>query len=243
MEQSAIDAATLGGSVANLNFSVWSLFLRADWIVKGVLILLVMASIWCWAIIFEKVMGLKRLNEGADEFEAVFWSGGSLDQLYDRIGAQPREPMSAVFIAAMREWRRQPSRGFGALDSARASMAERIDRVMQITLAREMERAERNMTFLATTGSTAPFIGLFGTVWGIMNSFQAIALSKNTNLAVVAPGIAEALFATALGLLAAIPAVVAFNKLSKDLDRYAGRLESFAGEFSAILSREMEQAE
>ncbi|MGY8991088.1 MAG: MotA/TolQ/ExbB proton channel family protein, partial [Rhodospirillales bacterium] len=133
--------------------------------------------------------------------------------------------------------------GFGAIDSARASMAERIDRVMQITLAREMERAERNMTFLATTGSTAPFIGLFGTVWGIMNSFQAIALSKNTNLAVVAPGIAEALFATALGLLAAIPAVVAFNKLSKDLDRYAGRLESFAGEFSAILSREMEQAE
>ncbi|MEL0106180.1 MAG: protein TolQ [Rhodospirillales bacterium] len=243
MEQSAVDAATLAGSVADLNFSVWSLFLRADWVVKAVMILLVMASIWCWAIIFEKMMGLKRLNEGADEFEAVFWSGGSLDQLYDRIGAQPREPMSAVFVAAMREWRRQPSRGFGALDSARASMAERIDRVMQITLSREMERAERNMTFLATTGSTAPFIGLFGTVWGIMNSFQAIALSKNTNLAVVAPGIAEALFATALGLLAAIPAVVAFNKISKDLDRYAGRLESFAGEFSAILSREMEQTD
>jgi biopolymer transport protein TolQ len=243
MEQSAVDAATLAGSVANMDFSVWSLFLRADWVVKAVMVLLVLASIWCWAIIFEKVMGLKRLNEGADEFEAVFWSGGSLDQLYDRIGAQPREPMSAVFVAAMREWRRQPSRGFGALDSARASLAERIDRVMQITLGREMERAERHMTFLATTGSTAPFIGLFGTVWGIMNSFQAIALSKNTNLAVVAPGIAEALFATALGLLAAIPAVVAFNKLSKDLDRYAGRLESFSGEFSAILSREMEQAE
>ncbi|MEQ8193753.1 MAG: protein TolQ [Rhodospirillales bacterium] len=243
MEQSAVDAATLAGSVANMDFSVWSLFLRADWIVKSVMILLVLASIWCWAIIFEKVMGLRRLNEGADEFEAVFWSGGSLDQLYDRIGAQPREPMSAVFVAAMREWRRQPSRGFGALDSARASLSERIDRVMQITLSREMERAERHMTFLATTGSTAPFIGLFGTVWGIMNSFQAIALSKNTNLAVVAPGIAEALFATALGLLAAIPAVVAFNKLSKDLDRYAGRLESFSGEFSAILSREMEQAE
>ena len=243
MEQSAIDAVNLGGSVANMNFSVWSLFLRADLVVKSVMIMLVMASVWCWAIIFEKSLGLKRLNEGADEFEAVFWSGGSLDQLYDRIGAQPREPMSAVFVAAMREWRRQPSRGFGALDSARASLAERIDRVMQITLSREMERAERNMTFLATTGSTAPFVGLFGTVWGIMNSFQAIALSKNTNLAVVAPGIAEALFATALGLLAAIPAVVAFNKLSKDLDRYAGRLESFSGEFSAILSREMEQAE
>ncbi len=243
MEQSAIDAVNLGGSVANMNFSVWSLFLRADLVVKSVMIMLVLASVWCWAIIFEKSLGLKRLNEGADEFEAVFWSGGSLDQLYDRIGAQPREPMSAVFVAAMREWRRQPSRGFGALDSARASLAERIDRVMQITLSREMERAERNMTFLATTGSTAPFVGLFGTVWGIMNSFQAIALSKNTNLAVVAPGIAEALFATALGLLAAIPAVVAFNKLSKDLDRYAGRLESFSGEFSAILSREMEQAE
>ena len=243
MEQSAIDAVNLGGSVANMNFSVWSLFLRADLVVKSVMIMLVLASVWCWAIIFEKSLGLKRLNEGADEFEAVFWSGGSLDQLYDRIGAQPREPMSAVFVAAMREWRRQPSRGFGALDSARASLAERIDRVMQITLSREMERAERNMTFLATTGSTAPFVGLFGTVWGIMNSFQAIALSKNTNLAVVAPGIAEALFATALGLLAAIPAGVAFNKLSKDLDRYAGRLESFSGEFSAILSREMEQAE
>ena len=146
--------------------------------------------------------------------------------------------MSSIFTAAMREWRRTPARG--SKGDSRVGVADRIDRVMQITMAREMHRAERNMTFLATTGSTAPFIGLFGTVWGIMNSFQSIAIYKNTSLAVVAPGIAEALFATALGLLAAIPAVVAYNKLTKDMDQYASRLDSFAGEFSAILSREME---
>jgi len=145
-----------------------------------------------------------------------------------------------VFIAAMREWNRAVSSSAGD-PTASVSLSERIERVMQITLAREMDRAERYMTFLATTGSTAPFIGLFGTVWGIMNSFQSIAVSKNTSLAVVAPGIAEALFATALGLLAAIPAVIAYNKLSRDLDRYAGRLDSFAGEFSAILSRQLDE--
>ena len=150
--------------------------------------------------------------------------------------------MAAVFVSAMREWRRTSTRSTGVAD-ARVGVSDRIDRVMQITLDREMDRTEKNMTFLATTGSTAPFIGLFGTVWGIMNSFQAIAISKNTSLAVVAPGIAEALFATALGLLAAIPAVVAYNKLTKDMDRYAGRLDSFAGEFSAILSREMDTKE
>ena len=149
--------------------------------------------------------------------------------------------MAAVFVAAMREWRRSHSKGLTTVKSMRGSLHERIDRVMQITVAREMDRVERYVTFLATTGSTAPFIGLFGTVWGIMNSFQAIALSKNTSLAIVAPGIAEALFATALGLLAAIPAVVAYNKVSKELDRYAGRLDTFAGEFSAVLSRQLEE--
>ncbi len=239
MENQIIDAVTLGGSMADLDFSVWSLFLRADWVVKSVIVLLLAASVWCWAIIFDKVLGLRRLNARSSEFEQAFWSGSSLDDLYDRIANQPRDPMSAVFVAAMREWRRTPSRPADN-GSAYIAIGERIDRVMQITLAREMDRAERYMTFLATTGSTAPFVGLFGTVWGIMNSFQSIAVSKNTSLAVVAPGIAEALFATALGLLAAIPAVVAFNKLTRDLDRYAGRLDSFAGEFSAILSREME---
>ncbi len=240
MENTVIDAVTLGGSVGDLDFSMWSLFLRADLIVKSVIIILLLASVWCWAIIFEKILNLRKLNADASDFEQVFWSGVSLDELYDRTGAQPKDPMTAVFIAAMREWSRAVSPGEGN-PTARVSLSERIERVMQITLAREMDRAERYMTFLATTGSTAPFIGLFGTVWGIMNSFQSIAVSKNTSLAVVAPGIAEALFATALGLLAAIPAVVAYNKLSRDLDRYAGRLESFAGEFSAILSRQLDE--
>ena len=242
MEIQVIEAVTLSGSVADLDFSIWALFLRADPVVKAVIILLVVASIWCWAIIFDKVMGLRRLNARSTEFEQAFWSGNSLDDLYERIASQPRDPMSAVFVSAMREWRRTSTNGAAAPD-ARVGVSDRIDRVMQITLDREMDRTEKNMTFLATTGSTAPFIGLFGTVWGIMNSFQAIAISKNTSLAVVAPGIAEALFATALGLLAAIPAVVAYNKLSKDMDRFAGRLDSFAGEFSAILSREMESKE
>lgn len=242
MENQIIEAATLGGSVADLDFSVWGLFLRADPVVKAVIILLLFASIWCWAIIFDKLMNLRRLNARSTEFEQAFWSGNSLDDLYERIANQPRDPMSAVFVSAMREWRRTSTRGGSGTD-ARVGVSDRIDRVMQITLDREMDRTEKNMTFLATTGSTAPFIGLFGTVWGIMNSFQAIAISKNTSLAVVAPGIAEALFATALGLLAAIPAVVAYNKLTKDMDRYAGRLDSFAGEFSAILSREMDGQE
>jgi biopolymer transport protein TolQ len=239
MESTAVNAVTLAGSVAAQDLSMWGLFLRADWVVKATMLVLLLASIWCWAIIFEKTMGLRRLNSRSDEFEQAFWSGQSLEDLYDRIGTHPRDPMSAIFVAAMREWRRKASRGNGGREHA-GGLGERIDRVMQIALTREMERAERYMTFLATTGATAPFIGLFGTVWGIMNSFHAIALSKNTSLAVVAPGIAEALFATALGLLAAIPAVVAYNKISRDLDRYSSRLESFAGEFSAILSRELE---
>ncbi len=241
MESNVIDTVTLGGSVAAIDFSVWSLFLRADVIVKAVIIILLLASIWCWAIIFEKIIGLRRLNSRSTEFENAFWSGLSLDELYDRIGSQPRDPMSAVFVTAMQEWRRSLTKGMRASQSTPTKVQERIDRVMQIAVMREMDRVERYMTFLASTGATAPFIGLFGTVWGIMNSFQAIALTKNTSLAVVAPGIAEALFATALGLLAAIPAVLAFNKLSKDLDRFAGRLDSFAGEFSAILSRQLEE--
>lgn len=242
MENNVIEAATLGGSAAAFDFSTWALFIRADIVVKAVIVLLALASIWCWAIIFDKVIGIRRLNVRASDFETAFWSGGSIDDLYDRLGSQPRDPMSAVFVAAMREWRRSHTRGLdGGPDIHRIGLGDRIERVMQITLVREMERVERYMTFLASTGATAPFIGLFGTVWGIMNSFQAIALSKNTSLAVVAPGIAEALFATALGLLAAIPAVLAYNKLSKDLDRYAVRLDSFAGEFQAILSRQMEE--
>jgi biopolymer transport protein TolQ len=238
MENQVVDTVTLGGSVAQLDFSMISLFLRADPVVKAVILLLLTASVWCWAIIFQKYFSMRRLNAQSNEFEKAFWSGNSLDDLYDRISQQPRDPMSAIFSAAMREWRRSPTGQNGS--GASVGLAERIDRVMHITMAREMDRAERYMTFLATTGATAPFVGLFGTVWGIMHSFQSIAISKNTSLAVVAPGIAEALFATALGLLAAIPAVIAYNKLSRDLDRYSGRLESFSGEFGAILSRELD---
>jgi len=237
MESTAVDATILAGSVTSDDFSMISLFLRADLIVKTVMIILVMASVWCWAIIFDKLTSLRKLNAKATEFENTFWSGSALDDLYDKIGNQPTDPTAAIFVSAMREVRRnQP--GSGGIST---TIVERIDRVMNITLTREMERIERNLTFLATTGATAPFVGLFGTVWGIMNSFQSIAVSSNTSLAVVAPGIAEALFATALGLLAAIPAVVAYNKISKDLDRYASRLDTFSGELSAILSRELEK--
>ena len=239
MEQSAVASAAIAGSVVH-DLSVWGLFLQADVVVKLVMIILVLASFWCWAIIFEKIMRMRRLRVQADEFEESFWSGGSLENLYDRIDNRPKEPMASVFTAAMREWRRSAAKGLSET-SQKASLAQRIDRVMHVTMGREIEGLERNMTFLATVGSTAPFVGLFGTVWGIMNSFQAIAQSKDTSLAVVAPGIAEALFATALGLVAAIPAVVAYNKISTDLGRYAARLEAFGDEFSAILSRQFEE--
>jgi biopolymer transport protein TolQ len=239
MESQVVSTAALAGSVAATDLSVWSLFLRADWIVKAVILVLLLASVWCWTIIFEKWLMLRRLNSMAGEFETSFWSGSALEDLYDRIEDRPRDPMSAVFVAAMREWMRNDGRRGGEGMQAQAGIEDRVERVMQLTVAREMGRVERNVAFLASTGSTAPFIGLFGTVWGIMNSFQAIGVTKNTSLAVVAPGIAEALFATALGLLAAIPAVLAYNKLSKDIDTYGGRLEGFAGEFLAILARQV----
>jgi biopolymer transport protein TolQ len=240
MQGNPIDAAALGGVVSH-DLSILGLFLQADIIVKVVMLLLLLASFWSWAVIFDKLMRLRRLRRDAATFEESFWSGGSLDDLYDRIGARPLDPMSAIFAAAMREWRRSAAKGLTGSDNLRSSLQDRIERVMGVTLGREMERLERFMAYLATVGSTAPFVGLFGTVWGIMNSFQSIAASKNTSLAVVAPGIAEALFATALGLVAAIPAVVAYNKLSTDFGRYAGRLEAFSSEFSAILSRQLDE--
>ncbi len=239
MDSNAIDTVALGGGAHDL--SILGLFLSADIIVKAVMLILLCASFWSWAIIFDKLMRLRRLRAEAGSFEESFWSGGSLDDLYDRIGGRPADPMSAIFASAMREWRRSAAKGLTGAANLRASLQDRIERVMQVTLGREMERLERFMAYLATVGSTAPFVGLFGTVWGIMNSFQSIAASKNTSLSVVAPGIAEALFAMALGLVAAIPAVVAYNKLSTDFGRYAGRLEAFASEFSAILSRQLDE--
>ena len=220
--------------------SVIALALRADIIVQGVMLLLLVSSVWCWAIILDKWLRFRRLRSQADRFEDEFWSGGSLEELYDRIPETAPPPMELLFPSAMREWRRSTSRGLATDAVLRAGIRDRIGQVMQLTMNRELERLERYLGFLATVGSTAPFVGLFGTVWGIMNSFQAIAMTKQTNLAVVAPGIAEALFATAIGLIAAIPAVIAYNKFSNDLGRYANRLEGFCSEFQAILSRQLE---
>jgi biopolymer transport protein TolQ len=239
--ESTIDAAQLAGSMPPADLSLWGLFLQADIVVKMVMLILLLASFWSWAIIFEKGMRLKRLNTRARQFEDSFWSGGSLEELFDRVSARPADPMASIFVAAMREWRRSASKGLLGSDQLRASLQQRIERVMQITLGREMEQAERQMVFLASVGSAAPFVGLFGTVWGIMNSFASIAASKNTSLAVVAPGIAEALFATAIGLFAAIPAVLAYNKLNSEVGKLQTRLEGFADEFSAILSRQVDE--
>jgi biopolymer transport protein TolQ len=240
MQQNVVDSVTLDGSVIQ-DLSVWGLFIESDVVVKIVIVILLIASFWSWAIIFDKVLRMRRLGVLAEQFEEAFWSGGSLDDLYDRIDKRPSDPMAALFVSAMREWRRASARGLSVGETLKTSLQQRVERVMDIALGREMERLERHMIFLASVGSSAPFIGLFGTVWGIMNAFTAIAASKNTTLAVVAPGIAEALFATALGLVAAIPAVIGYNKISSDLGRYAGRLESFAGEFTAILSRQLDE--
>ena len=235
----SVTATDLGGAMHDL--SLWGLFLQADWVVKLVMLGLLFASVWVWAIVFEKVTSIRRANKAADAFEDAFWSGGSLDDLFRKEGDTPSHPMAAVFVSAMREWRRGAQR-LGGSDLVAAGLKERIDRTMAVTVQREMDRLERWMVFLASVGSVAPFIGLFGTVWGIMNSFAAIAGMQNTNLAVVAPGIAEALFATAIGLVAAIPAVLAYNKISSDLARFAARLEGFASEFGGILSRQTESA-
>ncbi|MFQ5534859.1 MAG: protein TolQ [Sphingomonadales bacterium] len=238
MEEQTITTVDLGGTVPD--FSLWGMFSGADIVVQLVLLLLLVASFWCWSIIADKTIRYRRIDEKADAFEETFWSGASLDDLYARLKLQADHPMAMLFIAAMREWQRSHDMGAGAV-GPNAALQERIHKVMRVTMNREIERLERYLGFLATVGSTAPFVGLFGTVWGIMNSFQSIALSHNTSLAVVAPGIAEALFATAMGLVAAIPAVIAYNKFANDMGRYSVRLEGFADEFTAILSRRLDQ--
>jgi biopolymer transport protein TolQ len=221
-----------------VDLSVWQLFSNAHIVVKIVMIGLLAASVWSWAIILEKFFLFAKTRKETDKFEQVFWSGQSLEELYQALAQRRNTGMAALFVAAMREWKRSLERDAG---KPMPGVQLRVDKVMDVTINREVERMERRLTFLATVGSTAPFVGLFGTVWGIMSSFQAIAVSKNTNLAVVAPGIAEALFATALGLLAAIPAVIFYNKFNSEVARQAGRLEGFADEFGAILSRQIDK--
>jgi len=219
-----------------VDFSLFALFWHADWIVKSVMIGLLAASIWGWAIIVDKLMLYRRVDREMNRFERDFWSGQSLEELYQGLSERSVRGLGAVFVAAMKEWKRSHEQGA----SSYLGVQQRLDKVLDVAISREAEGLEKNLGFLATVGSAGPFIGLFGTVWGIMNSFQSIAQSKSTNLAVVAPGIAEALFATALGLVAAIPAVIAYNKLSGDANKLVSRLEGFADEFSTILSRQLE---
>ena len=236
MEENAVTALQLAGDDAT-GFGLWSLIAQADPVVKAVMALLILASIWSWTVIFDKALRIRRLRRKAQDFERAFWSGAPLDDLYLRLGREADHPMAMIFAAAMEEWREAPRPPPG---NAQRNLLDRISKVMSLTHEREIDGLERYLSSLATIGATAPFVGLFGTVWGIMNSFQSIALTKNTTLAVVAPGIAEALLATAMGLVAAIPAVVAYNKLSSDMDRYSTRVMSFADEFSVVLSRELD---
>jgi biopolymer transport protein TolQ len=217
--------------------SLWGLFWQAHFVVKAVMIGLVVASVWVWAIVIDKTLLYARTRRQMDRFEQVFWSGESLEELYRSLAPQPNHSMAALFVAAMREWKRTYEGGARSL----MGLTARIEKVMNVTIAREIDRLERRLLVLATVGSAGPFIGLFGTVWGIMTSFQAIAASKSTSLAVVAPGIAEALFATAMGLVAAIPATIFYNKFAAEVNRQAQRLEGFADEFSAILSRQVDE--
>lgn len=220
-----------------VQLSIWALFWQAGWVVKLVMIGLLCASIWTWAIVIDKLVAYARMRVSLNRFEQVFWSGQSLEDLYRTLADRKTSGMGSIFVAAMREWKKSFEKGA----KSPLGLQTRIDKAMDLALTREMERLEGRLGFLATIGSAAPFIGLFGTVVGIMTSFQAIAGSKSTNLAVVAPGIAEALLATAIGLLAAIPAVIAYNKLSSDAGKIAMRMEGFADEFSAILSRQIDE--
>ena len=232
----AVSAEAIPDAVVETDFSVMAMFLRATITVKIVMLLLVLASFWSWAIIIEKWVGFARLKRSSGRFEENFWSGQPLDELFDRVSNAARTPIERVFVSGMTEWRRSFAEG-GLIPGT----LQRVDRAMNVTIAREAEQVNRRLPFLASVGSVAPFVGLFGTVWGIKHSFESIATQQNTNLAVVAPGIAEALLATALGLLAAIPAVMAYNRLIGEAETLTGALDNFADEFSTILARQIDR--
>jgi biopolymer transport protein TolQ len=231
------DVAQSALPLSSSDLSLFTLFWQAHWIVKIVMVGLLVASVWVWAIVIEKTILYRRTRQAMDSFENAFWSGQSLEELYRSLSAKPTFSMGALFVAAMREWKRS----FEGHAKSFAGLQTRVEKVMSVSISREIDRLEGRLLVLATVGSAGPFIGLFGTVWGIMTSFQSIAASKNTSLAVVAPGIAEALFATAIGLAAAIPATIFYNKFSSEVNKQAQRLEGFADEFSAILSRQIDE--
>lgn len=233
-----VQASTLAGTASApvVDLSIIGLFLHADWVGRSVIIVLALASFWSWAIIIEKWLALKRLKAKSHAFETDFWASEALDKFYEKTKKRASHPFAIVFLAAMDEWFR--SKASAAV--SRSAVRERVMQVMSVARNRELEKLESGLSFLATVGSSAPFIGLFGTVWGIMNSFHAIALSKNTSIAAVAPGISEALFATAIGLATAIPAYIAYNRYTRDIAQYAGRMDDFGTEFNTILSRQIE---
>ena len=220
----ATQAVGLGGET---DFSIIKLFIRADFVVKSVIVVLIAASIFSWALIVDKYKLFKKINLSSDEFEQKFWKSKSAESFYNNIPANSNDPLANIFKAGMGEMLKSKTRS--------SNQSERVSLILEVSTEREMLTIEKYFTFLATVGSTAPFIGLFGTVWGIMNSFQSIAISRNTSLAIVAPGIAEALFATALGLLAAVPAVVAYNKFNSDARKYLQKIENFSKRFLSIL--------
>ncbi len=230
MDQTALAAAP------GIDFSLLALFLRSTLTVQIVMMGLMLMSFWSWAIIIQKHILFRSARKEATVFDRAFWSGEPLDELFEKIGSQPEGASEKIFSSGMLEWRRSHRQDGGLIAGAQA----RIDRAMDVAIGRESERLTKGLSFLATTGSTAPFIGLFGTIWGIKHAFEQIAISQNTNLAVVAPGIAEALLATGIGLVAAIPAVVFYNKLNTDSDRILGGYEAFADEFATILSRQLD---
>lgn len=242
-----VASAALAGSAASTahDLSMWGMFMQADFVVKSVMLLLLIASFWSWAIIFDKWTKFKTVKARGEKFEEAFWTAEALDVFYEKVKNRANHPYAFVFVAAMEEWFRSGEAGNPSKNRImllQASVRDRMAQIMSVARNRELDDLERGLGFLATVGSAAPFVGLFGTVWGIMNSFQSIALSKNTSLAVVAPGIAEALFATAIGLFAAIPAVIAYNKFSAELAKFSGKLEDWCVEFQALLSRQTESS-
>jgi len=238
MDPHVVSGAALATAAA-ADYSVLALFNKADLVVKVVMAGLAFASIWSWAIIFDKGFRLGGLRGRAERFEDLFWSGKPLDELYKRVESKPDHPLAVIFVAAMREWRRSIEKHTDL--SNPSGLVGRINTVMQASISREISNLQRHMNFLATLASAAPFVGLFGTVWGIMNAFERIGITQSTSLAVVAPAIAEALMATGLGLAAAIPALIFYNRYSNTINEYAIRLDGFADEFSAILSRQLEE--
>ena len=225
----------------NHSLSMYGMFMDSDIFMKALILGLLLASIWCWTIIFDKVRSFKKIRQSMKDFETKFWSGGSLENLYTTYAKTTTNPMANIFVAAIQEWRRSTKEGTSK--KATIKLSERVDKVMQIAIDKQVDRMETRMTFLASTGSVAPLLGLFGTVWGIMDAFNAIGATQSTNIAAVAPGVAEALFTTAVGLIAAIPAMIAYNKLTSDIDKMTQRMERFSDELGTILSRQAETTE